>query len=71
MYNRAYIATPEHERVLVYLMTDNHKQKRQGNNIAITYINLIREGYTHFALDQKYLDTAIAEASKDKVTIKD
>lgn len=52
-------------------MTDNHKRKRQGNNIAITYINLIREGYTHFALDQKYLDTAIAEASKEKFTIKE
>ena len=71
MYNRACIAIRDHDRVLVYLMTDNHKRKRQGNNIVITYINLIREGYTHFALNQKYIDTAIAKASKEKFTIKD
>lgn len=64
MYNRAYVEIPNYGKVLVYLMTDNHKRNRQGNYVSPSYINHILEDYTYFALDQNYLDKAIAEASK-------
>lgn len=64
MYDVHNIEVPGHGRALVYIMSEYHKPKRQGNRLPPDYIDKIRQGYTYFSLNQKYLDIAMKEVGK-------